>query len=167
MCKVRTPIYTNFSSVTQTSLYAVIACSDWAPLILRSTFSASAIKRQHIMEGGGGAECKSILWGISVVLPKYFYLINKVVNLDNELSVNLDNDLTKWLTFHSWSSCLSRWWLQAVLEEMEYLHSFQSGFRPGFETEMALISLLGECWWSDSPGHLSSFDTTDHNIFLS
>uniref|UniRef100_A0A8D2J284 Reverse transcriptase domain-containing protein n=1 Tax=Varanus komodoensis TaxID=61221 RepID=A0A8D2J284_VARKO len=64
--------------------------------------------------------------------------------------------------------------LQALLDETDYLDPFQSGFRPGYGTESALVALYDDLCWEDR-GSASllvlldlsaAFDTIDHGILL-
>lgn len=61
------------------------------------------------------------------------------------------------------------------MDEEDYLDLFQSGFRPGFGTQMALIRVMGDLrreWDGSSVSILAlldlsaAFDTIDHGIFL-
>lgn len=58
-----------------------------------------------------------------------------------------------------------------VLQETDYLNSLQSGFRPGFNTQMALVDNLlrlktGSVALLILPALLVAFDTIDHHIHL-
>lgn len=39
------------------------------------------------------------------------------------------------------------WQLQWILDKVDYLDPFQSGFRPSYGTEKAMIVLLDDLWW--------------------
>ncbi|KAF7246760.1 Reelin [Varanus komodoensis] len=65
--------------------------------------------------------------------------------------------------------------LQALLEETDYLDPFQSGFRPGYGTESALVTLYDDLCRERARGSASllvfldltaAFDTIDHGILL-
>uniref|UniRef100_A0A2D4LC27 Reverse transcriptase domain-containing protein n=1 Tax=Micrurus spixii TaxID=129469 RepID=A0A2D4LC27_9SAUR len=58
---------------------------------------------------------------------------------------------------------------------MDYLDPYQSGFRPGFGTETALVALLDDLWreWDEGSASilvlfdlLAAFDIIDHGILL-
>ncbi|KAF7246720.1 hypothetical protein EYD10_07352 [Varanus komodoensis] len=61
--------------------------------------------------------------------------------------------------------------LQALLDETDYLDPFQFGFRPGYGTESALVTLYDDLCWERDRGSVSllvlldlsaAFDTIDH-----
>ncbi|KAF7249282.1 Peroxisome proliferator-activated receptor gamma coactivator 1-beta [Varanus komodoensis] len=65
--------------------------------------------------------------------------------------------------------------LQALLDETDYLDPFQSGFRPGYSTESALVALYDDLCREKDRGSTSllvfldlsaAFDTIDHGILL-
>ncbi|KAF7247270.1 Netrin receptor UNC5B [Varanus komodoensis] len=65
--------------------------------------------------------------------------------------------------------------LQALLDETDYLDPFQSGFRPGYGTESALVALYDDLCREKDRGSASllvlldlsaAFDTIDHGILL-
>ncbi|KAF7245360.1 RNA-directed DNA polymerase from mobile element jockey [Varanus komodoensis] len=65
--------------------------------------------------------------------------------------------------------------LQAFLDETDYLDPFQSGFRPGYGTESALVALYDDLCREKDRGSASllvlldlsaAFDTIDHGILL-
>ncbi|KAF7241901.1 putative RNA-directed DNA polymerase from transposon BS [Varanus komodoensis] len=65
--------------------------------------------------------------------------------------------------------------LQALLDETDYLDPFQSGFRPGYSTESALVALYDDLCREKDRGSTSllvlldfsaAFDTIDHDILL-
>ncbi|KAF7240874.1 putative RNA-directed DNA polymerase from transposon BS [Varanus komodoensis] len=65
--------------------------------------------------------------------------------------------------------------LQALLDEIDYLDPFQSGFRPGYGTESALVALYDGLCREKDRGSASllvlldlsaAFDTIDHGILL-
>uniref|UniRef100_A0A8D2J9Z0 Reverse transcriptase domain-containing protein n=1 Tax=Varanus komodoensis TaxID=61221 RepID=A0A8D2J9Z0_VARKO len=65
--------------------------------------------------------------------------------------------------------------LQALLDETDYLDPFQSGFRPGYGTESALVALYDDLCRVKDRGSASllvlldlsaAFDTIDHGILL-
>ncbi|KAF7251055.1 Calcium uptake protein 2, mitochondrial [Varanus komodoensis] len=64
--------------------------------------------------------------------------------------------------------------LQALLDETDYLDPFQSGFRPGYGTESALVALYDDLCRERDRGSVSllvldlsaAFDTIDHGILL-
>uniref|UniRef100_A0A2D4LQ82 Reverse transcriptase domain-containing protein n=1 Tax=Micrurus spixii TaxID=129469 RepID=A0A2D4LQ82_9SAUR len=65
--------------------------------------------------------------------------------------------------------------LRRSLDEADYLDPFQSGFRPRYSTEMALVALTDDLWWARDRGYSSvlvlldlseAFDTIDHGILL-
>ncbi|KAF7242950.1 putative RNA-directed DNA polymerase from transposon BS [Varanus komodoensis] len=65
--------------------------------------------------------------------------------------------------------------LQALLDETDYLDPFQSGFRPGYGTESALVALYDDLCRERDRGSASllvlldlsaAFDTIDHGILL-
>ncbi|KAF7253994.1 RNA-directed DNA polymerase from mobile element jockey, partial [Varanus komodoensis] len=65
--------------------------------------------------------------------------------------------------------------LQALLDETDYLDPFQSGFRPGYSTESALVALYEDLCREKDRGSASllvlldlsvAFDTIDHGILL-
>ncbi|KAF7253476.1 RNA-directed DNA polymerase from mobile element jockey [Varanus komodoensis] len=65
--------------------------------------------------------------------------------------------------------------LQALLDETDYLDPFQSGFRPGYGTESALVTLYYDLCREKDRGSVSllvlmdlsaDFDTIDHGILL-
>ncbi|KAF7252275.1 Succinate dehydrogenase assembly factor 3, mitochondrial [Varanus komodoensis] len=65
--------------------------------------------------------------------------------------------------------------LQALLDETDYLDPFQSGFRPGYGTESALVALYDDLCREKDRGSasllvlldlLAAFDTIDHGILL-
>uniref|UniRef100_A0A8D2LDV0 Reverse transcriptase domain-containing protein n=1 Tax=Varanus komodoensis TaxID=61221 RepID=A0A8D2LDV0_VARKO len=65
--------------------------------------------------------------------------------------------------------------LQAILDEADYLDPFQSGFRPGYGTESALVALYDDlCREKDRESASllvlldpsAAFDTIDHGILL-
>ncbi|KAF7239428.1 Visinin-like protein 1 [Varanus komodoensis] len=65
--------------------------------------------------------------------------------------------------------------LQALLDETDYLDPFQSGFRPGYGTESALVALYDDLCRERDRGSASllvlldlsvAFDTIDHSILL-
>ncbi|KAF7250970.1 Interleukin-1 receptor accessory protein-like 1, partial [Varanus komodoensis] len=65
--------------------------------------------------------------------------------------------------------------LQALLDESDYLDPFQSGFRPGYGTESALVALYDDLCREKDRGSASllvlldlsvAFDTIDHSILL-
>lgn len=67
------------------------------------------------------------------------------------------------------------WQPQRTLDEAVYLNHFQSGFKPGFGTETALITLMVDLWWDwdgESTSILSlldllvTFNSIDHGILL-
>lgn len=64
-------------------------------------------------------------------------------------------------------------YLQRTLDQADYLDAFQSRFRPGFGTEIALIALMGDLWheWDGDNASillelLASFNTISHGILL-
>ncbi|KAF7235294.1 Vomeronasal type-2 receptor 26 [Varanus komodoensis] len=65
--------------------------------------------------------------------------------------------------------------LQALLDETDYLDPFQSGFRPGYSTESALVALYDDLCREKDRGSVfllvlldlsAAFDTIDHGILL-
>lgn len=59
------------------------------------------------------------------------------------------------------------------MEEVDYLEPFQSGFRPRYETEMAVMAFLDDLWQEQDRGSLAlalallaAFNTISHGIFL-
>uniref|UniRef100_A0A8D2JHL2 Reverse transcriptase domain-containing protein n=1 Tax=Varanus komodoensis TaxID=61221 RepID=A0A8D2JHL2_VARKO len=65
--------------------------------------------------------------------------------------------------------------LQALLDETDYLDPFQSGFRPGYSTESALVALYDDLCREKDRGSASllvlldlsvAFNTIDHGILL-
>ncbi|KAF7239088.1 Sodium-dependent phosphate transporter 2 [Varanus komodoensis] len=65
--------------------------------------------------------------------------------------------------------------LQALLDETDYLDPFQSGFRPGYSTESALVALYDDLCREKDRGSAfllvlldlsAAFDTIDHGILL-
>ncbi|XP_061466651.1 uncharacterized protein LOC133377174 [Rhineura floridana] len=65
--------------------------------------------------------------------------------------------------------------LQTLLDETDYLDPFQSGFRPGFGTETALVALYDDLCWEKDRGSVTllilldlsaAFNTIDHGILL-
>lgn len=44
------------------------------------------------------------------------------------------------------NTAVEKWQLQRTLEEVDCLDPFQSGFRPGYRTEIALIAQLDDLW---------------------
>ncbi|KAF7249427.1 Galectin-related protein, partial [Varanus komodoensis] len=65
--------------------------------------------------------------------------------------------------------------LEALLDETDYLNPFQSGFRPGYGTESALVALYDDLCRERGRGSASllvlldlsaAFDTIDHGILL-
>ncbi|KAF7251725.1 RAS guanyl-releasing protein 1 [Varanus komodoensis] len=65
--------------------------------------------------------------------------------------------------------------LQALLDETDYLDPFQSGYRPGYGTESALVALYDDLCREKDRGSVSllvlldlsaAFDTIDHGILL-
>ncbi|XP_058023847.1 uncharacterized protein LOC131190529, partial [Ahaetulla prasina] len=66
--------------------------------------------------------------------------------------------------------------LPQYLDETVYLDPFQSGFRPGYSMETALVALVDDLWRARDKGYFSAlvlldlsvaFDTIDHGILLS
>ena len=65
--------------------------------------------------------------------------------------------------------------LQALLDEMDFLDPFQSGFRPGFGTETALVALYDDLCRERDRGSVTllilldlsvAFNTIDHGVLL-
>uniref|UniRef100_A0A8D0DWT2 Reverse transcriptase domain-containing protein n=1 Tax=Salvator merianae TaxID=96440 RepID=A0A8D0DWT2_SALMN len=65
--------------------------------------------------------------------------------------------------------------LQRSLDEADYLGPWQSGFRPGYSTETALVALIDDLWRARDRGYSSilvlldlseAFNTIDHGILL-
>ena len=64
---------------------------------------------------------------------------------------------------------------QALLDETDYLDSFQLGFRPGYEMKTALVALFHNLCWEKDRGNASllilldisvAFNTIDHGVLL-